>query len=109
MTRKPGKRRLRFEDMLDKEGNFVLDAGTYGDDAQPAEETPAPKGRPSGSTSLSYEDIDPFLEFWLLHPKRLRQQVLFDLIRHVYGQKHDDSPVDSTLKARLAYLKSRSE
>jgi hypothetical protein len=107
MTRKPRKR--RFEDMLNKEGYFVLDGGNFPGDAPPAEDLPAPVGRPLDSTSLNYEDIDPFLDFLILHPKRLTQRAVFDLLRYVYAQKYNYPPSERALKARLADLKSQPE
>jgi hypothetical protein len=105
MTRKP--RKPRFEDFIDKDGNVVFDAGTFDDDAPPAEDLPTLIGRPLDSTSLVYEDIDPLIDFHLSRPKRLSQAVLIELIQHVYKQKHGHSPARSTLIARIDYLKSR--
>jgi hypothetical protein len=93
--------------MLDKEGNFILDDGTFGDDAQPVEELPVRVGRPLDTASLNYEDIDPFIDFYLLNPKQLTQRVLLGLIRHVYARKYRHSPSVSTLKERIRLLKSR--
>jgi hypothetical protein len=107
MIRKPRKRRPRFENFIDKDGNVVFDAGTYGDNAPPVEETPAPIGRPLDSTSLEYEDIDPLIDFYLSKPKRLTQALLIEIIQHVYVQKHGHSPAPSTLKERISYLRSR--
>jgi hypothetical protein len=93
--------------MLDKEGKFVVNGGTFGDDAQPVEELPVRVGRPLDTASLSYEDIDPFIDFYLLNPKRLTQRLLLDLIQYVYKANHGHPPSDRTLKERIRYLRSR--
>jgi hypothetical protein len=77
MTRRP--RRPRFEDLLDNDGNVRIDGGDL--NHPEVEETPAPIGRPLDSTQLVYEDIDPFIDFYLLDPRRLTQAVLLDLIK----------------------------
>jgi hypothetical protein len=105
MTRKP--RRPRFEDFIDKDGNVVFDAGTYGDDAPPAEESPAPIGRPLDSTSLHYEDIDPLIDFYLSHDGKLSQTVLIEIIQHVHAHKHGYPPSSRQLKARIALLRAK--
>jgi hypothetical protein len=66
-----------------------------------------PSGRPQGSTSINYADIDPLIDFWHLHPGAFTQKTLIDLIRHLYKQKYVKAPWPSTIKARIENRKPK--
>jgi hypothetical protein len=76
---------------------------TYVDD----ERSTAQPGRPPGSTSINYEDVDPFIEYHLDHPTHLRGKTLFDVIRIGYERHNSGTIGDTTIKERIALLKSQ--
>jgi hypothetical protein len=76
----------------------------------PAEvtELPKPLGRPPGSTSIDYTDMDALITFAQTWPNHLHYIGLIKLIKHVYTYKNDgQAPVDSTIKARIKRLKPK--
>jgi hypothetical protein len=112
MTGKRRKRYLTDEDVID----LGADDGSWvrpGDCAKPPDITPPaaePMGRPPGSTEINYEDVDPFIEYHLDHPAHLRGKTLFDVIRIGYALHNSGDPKtpgDTTIKDRIALLKSR--
>jgi hypothetical protein len=68
--------------------------------ASPAQtESPAQVGRPPGSTSIDYTDMDPLIDYWLKKkPGRFTQKVLIAMIQHFYEQKSMQPPGDTTVK-----------
>ena len=86
MARKP--RELR---------NVIIDCG----DMDAPAETTAPKGRPPGSETIDYADMDALIDFWQENSRRLSQRVLIDLIRHFYKQRHGRRPSETTIKTRI--------
>jgi hypothetical protein len=75
--------------------------------APPPRTETASLGRPQGSTSINYTDMDPLIDFQQANPSRLSQKVLIDLIRHVYAWKGEAAPAPSTIKTRIRHLKSK--
>jgi hypothetical protein len=108
MARKP---RPSWQDFTDehydeKTGGWVFDAGTYGDDNAVAPEPPKrERGRPLGSASIDYTDMDVLIGFWLRKPTDFPQQVMLDQIRYFYAQRHGRTPHVSTIKNRIETLK----
>jgi hypothetical protein len=58
-------------------------------------------GRPTGSTSIDYTDMDVLIDFQRKSPSAITQTTLIALIQHVYAQKYGKAPARSTIKARI--------
>jgi hypothetical protein len=109
MARKP-RRFITREELEEILQGIIIDEGTFdgpdgattgGGVTLKADPDPPPQpGRPPDSTTINYEDMDPLIDFWHLHPGAFTQKTLIDLIRYVY-EKYGKSPVSSTIKTRI--------
>jgi hypothetical protein len=100
MTKKPRK--------LKRLEGYIIDAGEFGDPAPPAEsvenatEEASRQGRPLGSTSINYTEMDWLISFYRGNEGALSQKTLIDLIRHIYVQKYGSPPGKTTIRDRLS-------
>jgi len=77
--------------------NVIIDMG----DMDAPAETAAPKGRPPGSETIDYADMDALIDFWRKNPNCFSQRTLIKQIRHFYKERHGHPPSETTIKTRI--------